>query len=246
VQALRARATEGPAGPFGMPSAGSAADPFASPFADDPDLACVILRAGDALPPLPAAERALTGPMVASRRREFAWGREAARRALTRLGLACGALLPDADRVPVWPSGVTGSISHGGGLCGAAVARGPRSVGFDIEARAGLDPDLWPEVLTGAERVRLSGLPAEHRGAAALALFTAKEAAFKAHFPIHRQMFGFADLEIAEASPDGFVAAFPGRSGAPWTRIAGRWRRGDTWTASGVVLAIPAPEVPRP
>ena len=203
-------------------------------------VACVILRAADPLPHLPAAEQALTRRMMPVRRREFTWGRIAARRALSRLGAPAGPLLPDADRVPVWPAGITGSISHSGRICGAAVRRGPGSVGFDLETEGALTPDLWEAVLTETERDDVRALPAAAQAARALALFTAKEAVYKAHFPVHRVMFGFADLEIAAAGAR-FVARFPRHDGAAWQPVQGRWSRGPGWTASGVLLAGPGP-----
>src|SRR3712207_1286527 len=46
------------------------------------------------------------------RRREFAAGRQCARRALAHLGFAGVPLPASADRAPCWPVGVCGSISH--------------------------------------------------------------------------------------------------------------------------------------
>ena len=209
---------------------------FVPPFATGDGVSCVVLQAGDDLPALPASERALTGPMVPSRMREFAWGREAARRALAGIGIAPVPLLPDADRVPVWPPGVTGSISHSGRICGAAIRRGAGSLGFDIETGKGLAQDLWEEVLTGHELERLWRLPAPDRPAAALAHFTAKEAVFKAHFPVYRQMFGFMDAEITAIDATRFVATFLGRNGNMWATVTGRWHRDDSCMASGVLM----------
>ena len=221
-----------------MGAAARAALPRAGegPFAAGSGAAFALLRAGPALPPMPEAERALLGPMVPARRREFAWGRAAARAALARLGVAAGPLLPDADRVPLWPEGVSGSISHSGPLCAAAACRGPVSVGLDIEEEGALAPDLWGAVLTRAELDRLPARPPGARAAAALAAFTAKEAVYKAHFPLHRTMFGFEAVEISAQGEDGFLARFPGREGPAWRPVRGLWRVGAGWIASGVLL----------
>lgn len=199
----------------------------------------VILHAGDELPHLPAAERRLMRRMGPSRRREFSWGRVAARRALAEIGVVASALLPDTDRVPDWPRGIAGSISHSGCICGAAVARGPVSLGLDIETGEMLNRDLWEEVLTQNELAQLSALPAENRPTAALMRFTAKEAVFKAHFPVHRRMFGFLDVEVAPLSKGHFTASLPGPNGPTRTTLSGRWVRDQGLTASGVLMDLP-------
>lgn len=172
---------------------------------------------------------------VPHRAREFAAGRRAARDAARQAGLMLDRLPMGADRAPVWPVGLTGSISHSGGLCLAAV--GPSAggtIGLDLEPDAPLDPALWDTVLRAAE---IAALPADAAaGHAALALFAAKEAAYKAQYPLTRRLFGFHDLEIT-LSPGRFRALFTAAHPpfAPGDAIEGHWGR-----AAGHVLALAA------
>ena len=80
-------------------------------------------------------EAACVRRSVEKRRLEFSAGRFCARMALSQLGVHDFSLLPDADRVPLWPPGVVGSISHCSGLAVAAVARSEsvKSIGVDVE-----------------------------------------------------------------------------------------------------------------
>jgi 4'-phosphopantetheinyl transferase EntD len=129
-------------------------------------------------------ERALVEAAREVRRVEFAAGRACAHRALAAIGVEASAIGCGARRQPLWPEGVTGSISHSAGLavavvtvCRPAVA----SLGVDLEGAASLDEELWPHVLSSSEQdhVRASGDPG-----LAVGLFSAKEAAFKAFYPL--------------------------------------------------------------
>ena len=81
-------------------------------------------------------ERAYIRGAAPGRRAEFGTARVLARRALAALGLPPVSLVPRADRAPVWPAGVAGSIAHGAGRCAVVLERSPpvRAVGLDIEA----------------------------------------------------------------------------------------------------------------
>src|SRR5450631_1635810 len=68
-------------------------------------------------------EAAGLGRAVPERQQEFAAGRLCARRALEELGFAGFALLAQADRQPLWPAQIVGSITHTNGLCAAVVGR---------------------------------------------------------------------------------------------------------------------------
>lgn len=68
------------------------------------------------------------------RRREFATVRSCARRALSRLGVERGPLVPGAQRAPVWPSGVVGSLTHCDGYRAAVVGRVSSVISLGIDA----------------------------------------------------------------------------------------------------------------
>ena len=139
------------------------------------------------------------------RQTSFIAGRHAARAALRRAGLA-DAQAPDmgADGLPVWPMGWLGSISHSGSLAAAiaAPAGAARLLGLDVErlvtpaAASRLAPDVMPELPPGQ-----SGLPLQDE---VTRVFSAKEALFKALYPLTRQMRGFsaAHADWRQDSPD--------------------------------------------
>lgn len=129
-----------------------------------------------------------------ARQREFAGGRAAVRAAQVALGLAPRPVPMGADRAPVWPPGLRGTIAHHADLCLAAVTADPWDLGLDLEPDAPLPPEVWAEVL-GA------GDDATDRRA----VFAAKEAVFKALYPRVRAIFGFDAVRIA-LTGDGFIA----------------------------------------
>lgn len=125
---------------------------------------------------------------------EFSAGRHAARVALAGLGLPTAAIPQGADRAPVWPPGISATITHSASACLAAATRGQRGLGLDLEEDRPLDPALWDTVLSAAERDWAEAQP--DPGRAALMVFSAKEAAYKAQYPLSRQMLGFDAMEI--------------------------------------------------
>lgn len=146
-----------------------------------------------------------------ARQAEFAAGRAAARAAMRDLGRP-GAPVPCArDRSPVWPRGLTGSISHTDKVCLAAVAESEklRSIGIDIEPDAPLEPDLTRGICTLAERAWLAIQPEETRGFLAKLIFSAKECAYKCQYPVTGMLFDFDTLEITPDLDTGqFEATF--------------------------------------
>jgi 4'-phosphopantetheinyl transferase EntD len=124
---------------------------------------------------------------------EFLAGRLAARRALAGLGRPAVAVPMAEDRAPVWPEGVVGSISHAAGLAVAVVADAPALLGVDIARLEPFEAALIPEICRPEERALI---PLEGQGLFACALFSAKEAAFKAQYPVTGLIFGFHGLRL--------------------------------------------------
>ncbi len=148
-------------------------------------------------PPLLPTEAVAMARAVPQRLAEFTAGRAAARLAMQRLGLPPLAVPAAPDRSPVWPAGLTGSISHAGGICAAVLTRDlSHRIGLDIEDPAPLEPDLWPLVLTSAELTALNTLPPADRGSMAKRVFGIKEAAYKAQFALTGAVIGFQALEV--------------------------------------------------
>ena len=158
-------------------------------------------------PPLWSAEAAASGRMRPNRLREFAAGRAAARAAMAQLGVPVAAIPMGPDRAPIWPEGVTGSISHCATAALAVVmaSTGAGTIGVDIEEATGLDPDLWETVLTPTERDWVRTLPRETQAQVAKRAFCAKEAVYKAQYPQTGRVIGFEDVELTP-HPTGFTA----------------------------------------
>ena len=165
-------------------------------------------------------------PGIPARQAEFAAGRRAARAAMVQIGATPGAIPMGPDRAPCWPPGVIGSISQGGAACLAAVTRAGSlaALGIDIEPDEDLPPDLWTEVLSPSEAEWCELQP--RPGRAARLIFSAKEAAFKAQYPLSRQMFGFDAMNITiTADYLRAIFAHPAAPFAAGDRISGRFVR---------------------
>ncbi len=173
-----------------------------------------------------AAERAFVAGASPKRQREFLSGRAAARAALARLGVAAHDLLPGGAREPLWPPGMTGSITHTGRFCLVAVAPRARcvSLGLDCEPDEDLAEPLWQRVCTPVERSWLREQPAEGRGRWARLIFCAKEAAYKYQHPLTRSFLGFQELSVSFDAPTESFGLHPAAPG-PLQEARGRWHR---------------------
>lgn len=189
---------------------------------------------GNAPPALFAQEEAALGPRAVQQRRVlFALGRAAARDALAELGVAAVPIGRGADGAPAWPAGVVGAISHSHEV--AIAVAGWRSdyvgLGVDVEELGrGVRADIarlvcrpeemeWVDVAGGMQKL--------------IMLFSAKEAVFKALYPIERVWLGFEDAELTwqpergsflarvlkrfgEGYPEGFELQVNCTVGATW------------------------------
>lgn len=193
-------------------------------------------------PPLFAEEAASMRRAVPRRYREFAAGRAAAREAAERLGITAGAIPMGADRAPLWPEGLVGSISHCDRCCLAAVAPSwaAASIGLDVEEDTPLDADLIAVICTPAERNWLATQPRAEVNHLAKLIFSAKECAYKCQYPLTGRIFGFDGLEIALAPDRGeFTAHFLMEIGtfAPGCRLFGRFQRRQGLIVTAMKLA---------
>ena len=182
------------------------------------------------------------GRAVEKRRREFAAGRACARRALARLEIADAVLPVGPDRLPLWPAGIVGSITHCADYCAVAVARRGAIAGLGLDAEVGdeLEPELVPLVCLPSEIEALRALDGLTPGAGAKLVFSAKESAYKCFFPLVQRFLEFHDVEI-ELSPESrFAGRFTARvlSGpTPVPRFHGRFLRAGARVYTGVTLA---------
>ncbi|MGF1431358.1 4'-phosphopantetheinyl transferase family protein [Kitasatospora sp. LaBMicrA B282] len=214
-----------------------------------PGAACAEYFADLPEAPLFPAEEQLLGDAVPKRRGEFGTARVAARAALAQLGLPPVAVLADPRGVPVWPDGVLGSITHCVGYRGCAVARSAEFAGLGIDAEPDLPlpPGLSEVITVPAERrhlAELARLPGPLGGSGRPAwdrlLFSAKEAVFKAVFPVSRIELDFPDVPITVVPGSGtFAAELPAAvaraCGNRSRHLTGRWL-----AARGLLLTVVA------
>jgi 4'-phosphopantetheinyl transferase EntD len=182
-----------------------------------PDLAHLTAAARALLPPgvaVAAADPQVLHPLlpceslpgaIQSRLREFSAGRHAARGAIAALGHPVRAIPQGDDRAPLWPAGLTGTITHNRTACLAAVSNTAKGLGLDLEDDSPLEPDLWDTILLPPERHWAETQPDPAR--AAKLIFSAKEAAYKAQYPSSLTLFGF-DTLLIQIEGAAFTATF--------------------------------------
>jgi 4'-phosphopantetheinyl transferase EntD len=181
------------------------------------------------------------GRPVEKRRREFVTGRACARRALEQLGVG-PTPIPTGERgEPVWPGGVVGSITHCRGYRACAVARDHElaSVGIDAEVHEPLPDGVLDSVSSPVERHRLASEGAD--ACLDRVLFSAKEAVYKAWFPLARRWLGFEDVDMTIDSREGTFRARllvegPMVNGERLTDFRGRWSANRDVVVAAVVV----------
>lgn len=195
------------------------------------------------------------GGAVEKRRVEFAAARACAREAMTRLGVPTGPIVRGGRGMPVWPPGVVGTLTHTDGLRAAALAPTDRvrSLGLDVEPHGPLSDGVLDAVSLPEEAAWVRAARAEVGSVHwDRLLFTAKEATYKAWFPLTRRWLGFADARITLV-PDGTIddddevvsgslrsqiLIDPSASdgGPDLVEFRGRWTVREGYVASAIVL----------
>jgi 4'-phosphopantetheinyl transferase EntD len=191
-------------------------------------------------------ERKALGRAVEKRRREFITARACARAALAQLDLPPVAIASGERGEPRWPAGILGSITHCAGYRACALARADEiaAIGIDAEPNEPLPSGVLEAIADAEERGRLREL--QHAEPAVRwdrLLFSAKEAVYKAWFPLARRWLGFEDAVLTVDPVRGVFHARllvpgPPLGGSPLASLDGRWlvRDGLLLTA----IALPA------
>jgi 4'-phosphopantetheinyl transferase EntD len=126
-------------------------------------------------------------------RRASGAARIVGRQLLARLGCAECAFPKGRLGAPIWPAGVTGSFAHDDRVAVAAIGRrcDVDSVGIDVEAAAALPPELLELVATPQEQRRICDDSCHGR-----LLFAAKEAVYKAVYPLDQTFLEYHEIEV--------------------------------------------------
>ncbi|HWG01403.1 MAG TPA: 4'-phosphopantetheinyl transferase superfamily protein [Trebonia sp.] len=206
-------------------------------------------------------EAAIVARAVEKRRREFTTGRDCARTALRGLGFGPVPILAGERGAPQWPPGVVGTITHCRGYRAALAARQAEflTVGLDAEPNDDLPGGVLDAVSRPAERERIGVLRETAPGVCwDRLLFCAKEAVYKAWFPLTRRWLGFKEADITFDAGGGTFDARLGTFDArlvtldarlvtpatagerPLTGFSGRWLARDGL----IVVTIAVPRAP--
>ncbi len=165
-------------------------------------LGCRMIGPNDEALLLPDEVAAITSRQPAARRAS------GTARSLVRCLLA----LEDAEEAPIgrspagaplWPRGFVGSLAHDAEMAVAAIARSVHvpSLGIDVEPAEPLPDDIAALVLTSGDV--LSGVEARF---ATRVLYSAKEAAYKAAYPLDGEVLGYEHINVDLARREAVTA----------------------------------------
>jgi 4'-phosphopantetheinyl transferase EntD len=160
-----------------------------------------LITVGDEHALLPEEASAFERSEVQVRRASGA-ARIVARALLHRLGHEMTALPKSLGGAPIWPKGVLGSLAHDSRVAVAAVGTSENleGVGIDVEPAEILPADFLHLVTTPRERARIDSDP--YRGRL---FFAAKEAVYKAVYPLDQALLGHHDVEVDLANQQATV-----------------------------------------
>lgn len=184
-------------------------------------------------------ERTLVAHAVDARKAEFGDARWCAHQALQQLQRDGGAPILRGERgMPVWPASVSGSLTHTDGFRAAVVA--PRlivhSMGLDAEPAEPLPDGLIDSIARDGERRQLARLKAGGVHCADRLLFCAKEATYKAWFPITHRWLGFDQAEI-DINDDGTFTSYLLVRPTPVPFIEGKWAIRDGYVVAATAVS---------
>jgi enterobactin synthetase component D / holo-[acyl-carrier protein] synthase len=190
-------------------------------------------------------EEDLIEKAVEIRRREFVTARRCAREALAKLGHPPVPIRSGPRREPQWPAGVVGSITHTIGFRAAAVA--PRSVlasiGIDTEQNGQLPDGVAESITVPGERTMLNALArARPLTYWDRLLFSAKEATYKAWYPLTGRRLEFENVRLTIDPGGTFMAKLlvdgaRADGGSPLTELRGRFQVAYGLIATTVTVA---------
>ena len=172
---------------------------ISSPFPPEFGFACVSTEDLGDYEPKPGELKCLSPRATDKRRTEFFLGRLAASRALQAIGVTPGPVLKAKSREPLWQDGIVGAITHKADSACAVVARKDMTCGVGVDLESLCPPvrfNISTKVCTEPEQAWLAEAPDEKDKRLKM-IFSAKEAGFKAFFPIQRIYLGYKDAELA-------------------------------------------------
>ena len=143
---------------------------------------------------------------VDKRQADYLAGRALVARGFDALDLPPHPVETGPDRAPIWPNGVTGSISHSRKTCACILSTDTTlHLGIDVETNltAKSDEAIRNVALSEHEQKLLNTAP-DPRHLSAL-MFCAKETLFKALYPTVQTFFGFDSAEVMHLPDDTHI-----------------------------------------
>jgi 4'-phosphopantetheinyl transferase EntD len=154
----------------------------------------------EAYPDLHSDEiQTMNGPHTPARLREYSFGRSCAKDGIRNLkGTEILSIPSSSTGEPIWPMGISGSISHKREIVGAVIGdiKVHRSLGLDIEIPKKSDETLIDKVCTSKEKEMIQNLDRTLWSKYVCILFSAKESFFKFQYPILSLDLHFTDVEV--------------------------------------------------
>ena len=161
---------------------------------DIPGVYMVLGRVANYMSQLDSKETAFVEESNPKRQSEFSTGRLLAKEALRHLGMSIQPILRD-ERRPVWPDFVIGSIAHTNHVSVGAVAHASsyQGLGVDLAVISAVDERVANRVFDERERNWIASQePMDWR----TAMFSAKEAIYKATNPVSGEFIAFDDVSL--------------------------------------------------
>jgi 4'-phosphopantetheinyl transferase EntD len=170
-----------------------------SPFPPEFGFACISAEDLGDYRPHPDEMACLSPKATEKRRTEFFLGRLAASRALQAIGVTPRPVLKAKSREPLWQEGFVGAITHKADTACAVVAPKDMACGVGVDLESLHPPvrfSIATKVCTDREQAWLAEAPDEKDKRLKM-IFSAKEAGFKAFFPIQQIYLGYQDAELS-------------------------------------------------
>ena len=170
-----------------------------------------------------------------NRNQEYLLGRLAIKGALGSLGYSPIWIERDPlTKIPVWPEGITGSLSHSSGLALAVVGDSPPILGLGVDlekANRTIDLGIERHICTQDESDDLRSLHLENHAIRLLLTFSAKESLYKCFFGrIPRDLLRFKNVSLKwESSKWTAHWKFPSEKKYSMETTIGYWGMDQNW-----------------
>ncbi|MGA0361526.1 MAG: 4'-phosphopantetheinyl transferase family protein [bacterium] len=170
-----------------------------------------------------------------NRNQEYLLGRLAIKDALGSLGYPTTWIERDPlTKAPVWPEGITGSLSHSSGLALAVVGDSPPILGLGVDlekANRTIDLGIERHICTQDESDDLRSLHPENHAIRLLLTFSAKESLYKCFFgKIPRDLLRFKNVSLKwESSKWTAHWKFPSEKKYSMETTIGYWGMDQNW-----------------